>query len=116
LVPVGGHNLLEPAAWGKPVLFGPYTDHCAEVADLLTAAGGGVRVHDTHDLAVQATGLLQDESRRAAMGEAARRVVQENQGALEKSLDEIADFLPREGFSSAEAADALSLKLSSSGV
>ncbi|MDH5725766.1 MAG: 3-deoxy-D-manno-octulosonic acid transferase, partial [Nitrospira sp.] len=44
LVPVGGHNLLEPAVWGTPVIFGPYTDHCAEVATLLQEAGGGYRV------------------------------------------------------------------------
>ena len=39
LVPVGGHNLLEPPAWGKPVCFGPYTDHCQEIAELLIESG-----------------------------------------------------------------------------
>ncbi|WP_447602296.1 3-deoxy-D-manno-octulosonic acid transferase [Nitrospira sp. Nam80] len=94
LVPVGGHNLLEPAVWGKPVFFGPYTDHCAEVADLLIAAEGGLRVESGDDLARLLAAVLSDESRLARVGQAARQVVQENQGALQRSLDQISAFLP----------------------
>src|SRR5207244_12926666 len=43
LIPVGGHNLLEPALWGKPVFFGPHTDHSAEVGEPLRRPGGAVR-------------------------------------------------------------------------
>ena len=50
LVPIGGHNLLEPAFWAKPVLFGPYTDHCVEIANLLVQADGGRRVSTAEEL------------------------------------------------------------------
>ena len=94
LVPVGGHNLLEPAVWGKPVLFGPYTDHCAEVAELLVSAEGGGRVGNVDELTRLLTELLLDKPRLLKMGRAARQVVEENQGALRASLDHIALFLP----------------------
>lgn len=95
LVPVGGHNLLEPAMWGKPVLFGPYTDHCAEVAGLLVDAQGGCRVKDGADLAAQLRRLLPDEAVRDRMGAAAREVVRRNQGAIDRSLELIGTFLPQ---------------------
>ena len=87
LVPVGGHNLLEPAVWGKPVLFGPYTDHCAEIAAMLLEAGGGLRVANADALARQMSQWLTDEAARRRTGEAARQMVRENQGALKRSLD-----------------------------
>ena len=87
LIPVGGHNLLEPAVWGKPVLFGPYTDHCAEIATLLLESGGAVRVSGADDLARRVCAWLEDSSARRQFGEAARRTVSDNQGALQRSLD-----------------------------
>ncbi|TAJ22824.1 MAG: 3-deoxy-D-manno-octulosonic acid transferase [Nitrospirae bacterium] len=93
LVPVGGHNLLEPAQWGKPVFFGPYTDHCAEVAGLLRQAAGGVQVRDGADLAVQMVRLLRDRAALRNMGKAASQVVAENRGALGLSLDLIGQVL-----------------------
>lgn len=86
LVPIGGHNLLEPAGWGKPVFFGPYTDHCAEVANLLLAAGGGARVRDGEDLGDELARCLRDKPALHRMGEAARAVVAENRGATERTL------------------------------
>ncbi|WP_447973295.1 tetraacyldisaccharide 4'-kinase [Nitrospira sp. Kam-Ns4a] len=97
LVPVGGHNLLEPAQWGKPVFFGPHTDHCAEVARLLLDAGGGLCVRDGADLAARVTGLLHDRGTLQQMGLAAQRVVTENRGALDRSLDLIAKVLDGAG-------------------
>lgn len=91
LVPVGGHNLLEPAVWGKPVLFGPYTDHCAEIASMLLEAGGGVRVSNADALARQMSQWLTDAATCRRTGEAARRMVLDNQGALKRSLDLIED-------------------------
>jgi 3-deoxy-D-manno-octulosonic-acid transferase len=93
LVPVGGHNLLEPALWGKPVLFGPYTDHCEEVARLLIMTGGAVRVHDGMTLAAEMARLLRDRTALRDMGLAAQQVVLENRGALERSLERIAIVL-----------------------
>ncbi|MCC2640298.1 MAG: waaA [Nitrospira sp.] len=94
LVPVGGHNLLEPAVWGKPVLFGPHTDHCAEVAALLSDAQGGRVVQDERDLAQVLRELLRDPAVLQRMGQAAQQVVANNQGALRRSADLIATFLP----------------------
>ena len=96
LVPIGGHNLLEPSAWGTPVLFGPYTDHCAEVAGLLVQSGGGRVVHTADELIRAVASLLRDPAAARHMGESAREVVRRNQGALERTLDVISSYLPIE--------------------
>jgi 3-deoxy-D-manno-octulosonic-acid transferase len=93
LVPVGGHNLLEPAAWGKPVFFGPHTDHCAEVARLLLHAGGGVSVGDGAQLYDVARSYLRDRQALERAGRMARRVLEENQGATERALAHITKAL-----------------------
>ncbi len=93
LVPVGGHNLLEPAVWGKPVFFGPYTDHCAEVAGLLLQAGGGRQVSDVTQLVAAMSELLRDRTRLQFVGDAARAMVRDNQGALQRSLEVVEAFL-----------------------
>ncbi len=100
LVPVGGHNLLEPALWAKPVLFGPYTDHCAEIADLLIEAGGGRRVLQAEDLTRQVVALFSDDEERKRMGRLAREVVEQNQGALQQTLEAIDRLLTRQQGSS----------------
>jgi len=87
LVPVGGHNLLEPAVWGIPVMFGPHTDHCAEVAALLAEAGGGRRVMGVEDLVTSLEEWLGQPETRQRTGQAARQVVLDNQGALTRSLE-----------------------------
>ena len=87
LVPVGGHNLLEPAVWGTPVMFGPYTDHCAEVATLLSDSGGGRRVTGEEDLVASLDEWLGRPETRYRVGQAARQVVLDNQGALTRSLE-----------------------------
>jgi 3-deoxy-D-manno-octulosonic-acid transferase len=89
LVPIEGHNLLEPASWAKPVLFGPYTDHCAEMADLLMQAGGGQCVIQVDDLARQLLQLFDHPEERARMGQAAQSVVRQNQGALRATVEAI---------------------------
>ncbi len=95
LVPVGGHNLLEPARWGKLVFFGPYTDHTVEVAELLIQAGGGVQVHNGQELAAEMARWLRDRSGLQRLGDAARQVILDNQGALERSLQVIEKVLVR---------------------
>lgn len=104
LVPVGGHNLLEPAVLGKPVLFGPYTDHCAEIATLLLESGGAVRVSDAEAVGRMVKAWLEDASSRLQVGEAARQTVLDNQGALQRSLDSIEACLPHEPSSSSRLA------------
>ena len=96
LVPVGGHNLLEPAQWAKPVLFGPHTDHCAEIADLLIRGGGGHRVSQAEDLTRQLLTLFSDDEERERMGRLACQVVEENQGALQQTLEAIERLLKQQ--------------------
>jgi len=93
LIPIGGHNLLEPAFWAKPVLFGPYTDHCVEIADLLLQSGGGRRVHRVKELTQLLLHLFDQSETRAQMGQAAQSVVRQNQGALQKTIDAIDSVL-----------------------
>jgi len=89
LVPIGGHNLLEPAFWAKPVLFGPYTDHCVEIATLLVQADGGRRVSTVGELTAQLVRLFDHQEERVRMGRAAQSMVQQNQGALQATVDAI---------------------------
>jgi len=106
LVPIGGHNLLEPAQWAKPVLFGPYTDHCAEIADFLIQAGGGRRVLHAEDLTRQVLALFSDDEGRKRMGQSARQVVEQNQGALQRTLEAIDQLLmPQRGTSGSPLTD-----------
>ena len=93
LIPIGGHNLLEPAFWAKPVLFGPYTDHCVEIADLLLQAGGGRRVLQVDDLTQQWLRILERPEIGVSMGQAAQSVVRQNQGALQKTIEAIDSVL-----------------------
>jgi 3-deoxy-D-manno-octulosonic-acid transferase len=95
LVSVGGHNLLEPALWGKPVFFGTHTDHCMEIAELLTSVGGGMQVVDEQALAAAMSARLRDRVSLRRMGEAAKSVVLGNRGSLQRSLDLIAGVLDR---------------------
>lgn len=93
LVPIGGHNILEPAALGRPVQFGPYTFSAEEAADRLLQAGGGIRIRDARELAESTVELLLDPERRAQMGSAAHQTVQANRGALQRLLNALDDFL-----------------------
>jgi 3-deoxy-D-manno-octulosonic-acid transferase len=93
LVPVGGHNLLEPAVWGTPVIFGPYTDHCAEVATLLQEASGGCCVTGVEELVTVVGEWLAQPETRAQVGQAAKRMVLDNQGALIRSVEFIESCL-----------------------
>ncbi|HYV85549.1 MAG TPA: glycosyltransferase N-terminal domain-containing protein [Patescibacteria group bacterium] len=90
LVPRGGQNLLEPAAVGCPVLFGPLVDNWRAAADALLRAGGGFMVDDGRALAGQVTRLAADPAARRQAGERALAVVESNRGALERTLDLVA--------------------------
>ncbi|MFI5351229.1 MAG: 3-deoxy-D-manno-octulosonic acid transferase, partial [Elusimicrobiota bacterium] len=86
LVPVGGHNLLEPAASGAPVLFGPHTRHIEHPAGLLESAGGGFRVADGASLGRTLLDLLTDPARSRMAGERARGVAEKLRGATARTL------------------------------
>lgn len=94
--PIGGHNLLEPAALGVPAVVGPHTFNFAEVTARLIAVRAVVQVHDAGALPSALEWLLCDLPRRLAMGSAARELVASSRGALARTLALIAEQLPVE--------------------
>lgn len=87
LVPVGGHNLLEPAQAGVPVLYGPHTEHIEVPGLLLENMGGGMRVSDEKELCASLLGLFLDLDRARAMGVKARALAEELRGATGRLLE-----------------------------
>ena len=86
LVPIGGHNLLEPAALGLPVLVGPHTFNSEDIASLFLAEGAARQVTDNESLACAVIELLGDAPRRHAIGARGKSVVENNRGALARLL------------------------------
>ncbi|OUS14134.1 3-deoxy-D-manno-octulosonic acid transferase [Gammaproteobacteria bacterium 53_120_T64] len=84
LVAVGGHNLIEPAAWGVPVLSGPHLFNFTEVARLLSEAGGLALCATARELAEQVVNLLADAECYRQMSSAALAVTEANRGALDR--------------------------------
>ncbi len=89
LVPVGGHNLLEPIVLGVPVLTGPYYDNAVDVAEMLLAAGAVRRVADADELAQRVSEILADSAVRARMAERGWRVIETNRGAVDRLVDRV---------------------------
>jgi 3-deoxy-D-manno-octulosonic-acid transferase len=86
LVPIGGHNLLEPAALGLPILTGPNNSNSEEAARKLTANGAVQIVQGPQDLGEKVAQLFAEPDTRARMGAAGREFVEANKGALDKLL------------------------------
>jgi len=86
LVEVGGHNLLEPAALGVPVLSGPHTFNFAEIAAMLREAGALVTVEDAEGLAGAIAALWEDPAAARRRGQAGRQRIDRERGALERTL------------------------------
>lgn len=87
LVPTGGHNMIEPAAWGVPVLTGPHLFNFSEASQLLLE-GGAMQICDSADqMAEQVVELLQNQVQRTEMGNAAQRIAEANRGALDRLLN-----------------------------
>lgn len=93
LVPVGGHNLLEPAALARPVLTGPQHFNSPEVARALIERGAAIEVHTSEQLAAHLQQLFDDPQARARQGALAQAFVTENRGALLRLLDLIEPHL-----------------------
>jgi 3-deoxy-D-manno-octulosonic-acid transferase len=86
LVPVGGHNLLEPTALGLPVLTGPYTFNAPDIAELLIAGGSTQVAHDAGEIIDRVLLLFGDPSERQRLGGEGRQVIEENRGSLGRLL------------------------------
>ena len=89
LVPKGGHNMIEPAAWGVPIISGPHLFNFSEVSQLLISGNALQVCEDASHLADQFTDLLQNSERRQSMGNSAKQISEENRGALTKMLEQI---------------------------
>lgn len=93
LVPRGGQNLIEPAARGVPVLFGPHTENFASVARALIKCGAGRRVENSAALASELRRLASDPEERRTMGLAGRALVERHRGAAEATIAHLLPFL-----------------------
>ena len=93
LVPTGGHNVVEPAFWGKPVIFGPHMNNFRDVASLFLRADAALQVADADGLAEAALRLLDDPAEARRMGEQAKGVVSEQAGAVLRILNQMEEWL-----------------------
>ncbi len=89
LVPSGGHNILEPAAFGKVPVFGPSMENFAAIASRFVEAGAAIQVSSPEDAGVEWIHLLKSPEKMRKMGETARQLVETSRGALERALSEI---------------------------
>jgi 3-deoxy-D-manno-octulosonic-acid transferase len=92
-VPIGGHNVLEPAAHRKAILFGPHMHNFQAIATALLEAGGALQVPTPEALGELVSALLQQPERRQTLGDAAYQVLRTNQGAIARTLELIAQVL-----------------------
>jgi 3-deoxy-D-manno-octulosonic-acid transferase len=86
LVPVGGHNLLEPAALGRPILTGPYLFNTEDIAEMFSSVGASLLVHNSEELTAALQGLFADPEQARIIGAKALDVVRQNRGALDRFL------------------------------
>jgi 3-deoxy-D-manno-octulosonic-acid transferase len=94
LVDAGGHNILEPALFGKPIIFGPYMRNFALIAREFLANDAAVQVQSESELEEEIMSLLGDPVRRARLGAAARALIDANRGAKDRTLAVITSLLP----------------------
>lgn len=98
LVSLGGHNPLEPAAFSKPMIFGPDMSDFMEVSEMLVRLGGAVRVQDAKDLYETAVMLMENEEKARVMGRKALQVFNDNKGAVEKTLRVVQTYFPEKNY------------------
>ncbi|MBN1421837.1 MAG: 3-deoxy-D-manno-octulosonic acid transferase [Planctomycetes bacterium] len=84
LIPRGGHNLLEPARWGKPVVFGPSFENFVEIAEILLAADAALRLDGPAALEAAVRGLVADPGARERLGRRALEAIGRHQGAADR--------------------------------
>ncbi|NNJ66109.1 MAG: 3-deoxy-D-manno-octulosonic acid transferase [Xanthomonadales bacterium] len=94
--PIGGHNVLEPAALAKPVLVGPHTFNFQDITEQLIDCGAAQRADDAAALESALVGLFGDPERRDRMGRAGQALVKSGQGALDRTLEEVVAVLTPE--------------------
>lgn len=93
LVDAGGHNILEPAAFGKVPVFGPSMQNFAEIAERFVGAGAAIQVESPEDAGVEWIHLLKDVEKMKRMGDTARELVESSRGALDRVMSEVSKQL-----------------------
>ncbi len=93
LVKVGGHNLLEPAAMKKPVIFSRYMFNFKEISEALIFAGGGILVKDKEELYIKVDKLLSDKKYAQLIGSRAFAVIEANSGAAARTIDAVSRLI-----------------------
>ena len=93
-MPRGGHNTIEPVAWGIPVLSGPHTFNFTEVTERLVQAGALQIIDDKQQLTAAVLKSLKDSKQLTLGAAAARQVIDDNRGAKQKLMGFIASLLP----------------------
>jgi 3-deoxy-D-manno-octulosonic-acid transferase len=86
LVPTGGHNVLEPARHGKPIIFGPHMENFRDIARLFLEAKAAIRIDDPTQLAPAIGQILADSQQASDLGRRALAIVRQNTGAIERVL------------------------------
>ena len=99
IVPRGGHNILEPAMFGKPIIVGPHMENFRDIADAFRSAGAMVEIESASDLTSAVNALLQDRDRAADLGRRAKKCSESQRGATTTAVAEIQrlydDAVPR---------------------
>ena len=93
LVPIGGHNIIEPASCGKPVIFGRYMENFREIAEVFLERGAGFMVRDEMELFRTIEFLLKNKDAYRIAAAASKKIVEENAGALDATVAEIGRML-----------------------
>ncbi|MGI9318371.1 MAG: lipid IV(A) 3-deoxy-D-manno-octulosonic acid transferase [bacterium] len=96
LVPVGGHNLLEAAALGQPVVFGPHMFNFSDISEMFLQQGAGIQVDGTEELAEVCARLLLDAGMRDRYGTQGEKLVQQNRGALDQVMSIVSDEIDQQ--------------------
>lgn len=96
LVPAGGHNLLEPAVFGKAIIVGPHMDNFAEITSHFVAQKAVVQVRDATEFEIESVDLVRDRGRRERLGNAARELVESCRGATKRTMTIAAGLLTPE--------------------
>jgi 3-deoxy-D-manno-octulosonic-acid transferase len=92
-IPKGGQNIIEPAFWGKPILFGPYMDNFKEVVRIFLEKEAAGQVRDGQELTRKLDCFLRHREKAEEMGSRAQALVQANQGAAKKSAELVLEFI-----------------------
>lgn len=92
LVPIGGHNIFEPAYWSKPIIFGPHMDNFPVAADFLDS-NAALEVKSSKNISDTVIDLLNNNDKAVQMGKNAKKIVDKNTGAVKKAIELVRSYI-----------------------